>query len=1209
MSIAEQLKKVREQCTTEKRKVVLFNEWREDPDVLFYTRVEEAVELFSIYHEKFYEKTQKYFEYFADSRSKDSRRDRLTEKENSSLSKRMKMFLEELAPYSHHEHTQIILEWLIRRYRIDKYEFDHLVVCTLRVPALQEILYLSVKSSLEKKNLAHDLLACRSIAVHIGRVLAKSIALNSILLKPLSSISEENDTVNFVVFLEAVSCSLFESEKVQEEIIGQWIDSVMQCRDRLVKEKSTDLIVKPLESTLFQISRSHDLLDEIKDRIESFREKPTEIQPEEVAEVSHRFSTLYAHFKRTGAAEDIISEYPEEFLYQIITEKEEISNWLELVGEIIFNNLISDESLVALFQDKPWLIGFASTDSRWGKLVKKQPAISILASLEEKKEGEIFSKKFLKQFYQLLPNTYLEKWIFKKIDTTANLKTVLSVFLPVLSNGTLASEILKATAWESACLFLQETTVPIFIQNIDKALFIDSFLQYVDIASKYSDYTPLKMELSPEEKQHLLAISKKKWEKKKASMTELLFIIHLFSDLGASTESLLAMKKSIVRLSETERKRCIKAILEILSTREDKILGSELMSLLETLDTFDIDTTVSLLAYKSAMSLDLMEFGTIITNSITVPGTVEAKMMNVLLKDNFDLVESVFEKYFGTLSSESILAVIATSHVAVLLSGLAKVFNSLEDGIKIKIIQEAIEQNKNGNPLLFEALCAHSTPGMLLKSLPEGNQYAVALLLDSVVNMLDSQSEISPSADSNENMEVGSLLLNALVIARKMGIYEPSLLNWEKSILPMKGVPALLSDKLKKTPSLIVKGIISRYLKKNLPATDLLLAFIKAGISDQSALLNVLKYNPSSKSKVLLFRSLLMKKTLKNSLPIILAILKDKKSSLIRYYIQSRLKYIVKIVLKESTENPNIVSSILGNLVKREKNIMHPYTSDILGLIKKTKKKGLIAPLTKIDIRYVMQEVKTRQDIIILREYVRSKLEKLETEEINSLVAFYIEHIEEHAASKGLVEVFPAVENKSSVWPTILKKCNGFSVLFIHILLRISKDDQKGDCLASLSCVYSRLEELLISSLEANENIAIIEIMRRFFLHQKDTLIDTAKITALSVKSVSNSKQMPLLIASLFYSQSINKPSDAEEINHVVLAEIVKAEGARKAALFTTLRRMYKKAPEFIGRILGQSAPYFAILLESKDAETRSKAESLMALIKTESGENPYRFL
>lgn len=1215
MSIAEQLKKVRERNTLEEKRAVIFEELRKDPDVLFYSRVEEAVEMFSIYHSKFYERMIEYFEYFTGGRSKDSRRDRLSEKENSSLSKRMKIFLEELSPYATQEPAQVILEWLIRRYRIDKYEFSHLVMCTVRIQSIQDMLYNCVKNSLVVGNTVHEVLVSQGIPKYLGKALSTSVALSGILLRPLSTIEEDENTVEFVGFLEAVAGSLFRSENIVEEVVVEWIEYLMRCRDRLIRKNPLNLLIKPLEYILIYISKNYSLIDEIQSRIDEFQEKKETEEVEDAPEIAHTFPALYAHFKRTGSSQEVSSAYPDEFVYQVLVEKEELSNWLELVSDVIFSDLIPDEKLVEIFHEKMWLVDIISLDKRWSKVIKRLPAVSILVGLEEKDLNDLFSKKFLKQISQILPNRSVERWIFRKADTVPRIKMALSVLLPVLSDSTLSHEISKADTWETALLFLTETTARIFTENIDKGLFIRCFAQYTDTVSKYLDYTPIKIDITQEEREDLLSVSMKKWEKKKLSAGEVLFIIHLHRDLNGSVRSIVEIGKKISKLPKEERTRPIKALFEILSMRSGQMQMSDLISLLELIDIFSIDTTVSVLFYKTAMSLDLTESESVIVRSVSAPETVESRMIKLLARDNCDLVSGVFRKYFACLSPENMMKAIQSPYVSLVLSGVIEVFDSLDKTVMIKIVQEAVKQSERSMPLLFESVSAHALPSVLLKAMAYNSAYSVTLLMDSVIRKISRASEDTAEnrdkkdKKDTDSTEVQALLLKSLVAARKLSIYEPFILNWERTILPMQNIPVILAEALNASPEYIIKGIVNRYLKKNLSATSLLLACTDAKVSDQTVLLNILKHNPSSKSKVLLFRSLLKRPLQNRSLVLIGHILQDKKSSLIRYYVQSRLKYIVGTVLKNKEADPCLLSGIIGNLLRREKNIMHPYVDTVLDLIKKTKKKSLIKPLSKIDIKYLMESIRAPQDLVILREYVKYKIDQLEEEEISDLSAFYIENIESYSACKGLVELFRVIEDKNQKWSDILKRTDGVSVLFIHVLLRIAKYDRAGMCIGSLSCIYSRLEPLLVSSLEQKDNLAVILIMKKFFLHQKSTLISTMKILVPAIEAVTCMKYVSGLIAALFYTQSISKPSDAEEINHLILARLVKSEENTKKKLFSTLRQMYTQSPEFIGRILGQSAPYFAILLESKDEQTRNCAESLMKHIREVSGLDPYKLL
>ncbi|KAH9387045.1 uncharacterized protein NEMAJ01_1941 [Nematocida major] len=1208
MSIAEQLKKVREQTTTEKGQICLFREWKGEPDILFYARVEEAKELFSIYHGSFYERVQRYFEYFTDERSKDSRRDRMTERENHSLSKRMKTFLEELQPYMHHEYAQIVLEWLIRRYRIDKQEFDHLAISTIRVPCVQDILYESLRTSLTVENPMHEILACHSLPQYIGKALAKAIAPNVHLLKTLKHIEEDADTVGFVVFLEAVSGSLFSAEGVKEEVIEEWVDSVLGCRSRLLQKKATSAILGPLESILLWIVQNHDLVDDVAAQINAFRKKVEAPAAVHIEEQAHKFITLYAHFKRTGEKSMLLAEHPAEFVQQLAAEKEEVPCWLEVVKEAVFGNLLLQGSvLLSLFLEKTWLAHALSADPRWGALAKKHPTISTLVTLDEKKNAEIFTKKFMKCFCEMLPNPPLEKWLFRKAAQTEELKLALSVILPVVSDSTIEAEVSQIETWEKAVLFIKEPKMHVFLQNISKDLLVGNFLQYASAISKFENYTPLVQELSQEEKDGLLAAFRKRQEKKKLSGQELLFTMRVYNDLGAPIEALLSVGEKVAKLPEQERKRPVKAMLELFAEKEGAVNGSRLLDIVRSVESVDIDTTLSVLVYRAMLALEAAEAGSLITSGLLLPETLEARVLRLLCKDNAELVSRVFAKCMGSLEHKEVIQVASAGvHTELLVAGISQIFEELPQDIKIKLIQVSIEQRQSGAPLLFDELKKRVLPEEILRSVAGGSKYSVALALDTAVEMVGVDAEASE--DSEAGLEVSLLLLNTLLLARKMSLGEHMLLNWERGILPMKNMPTLLARKMKESSASIVKGLVSRYLKKNLSSTVLLLALVQEKVADSAMLLSVLKHSPSSKSRVLLLRDTLRRPGA-DSLAIVQSVLQDRKSPLIRYYVQSRLPHIVKAVLRHKDTHPGLVSEIIGNLVRREKNVMYPYVADMLNLIKQTRKKSLVRPLAKIELRHLIGSIESRKDLMILKEYVRYRMESLEEEEVGQLASFYIERIHTRSGAQALVELFPAISDKHAVWVSILKQLGGFTEKFVHILLRVSKFDRKGECMASLSCVYSRLENILIDALESSANAEILTVMRRFFMHEKSTLVSVSRILDASMQSIAASKKVPALVSALFYSQSVNSPSEAEEINHRILVDLVKAEGDRKAALFRTLEKAYSTNPIFITRILGQSAPYFAILLESKDRATREKAEHLMKHIKEVSEEDPYRFL
>ncbi|EHY65686.1 hypothetical protein NERG_01293 [Nematocida ausubeli] len=1216
MSIAEQLNKVREKNVKERSRVVIFREWIEEPDILFYSRVEEAVELFQLYHDAAYERAQKYITSFTDDQSQNSRRDRMTDRENALLSKRMKLLLETLTPYTLHEYVQVILEWLIRRYRIDKYEFDYLVSATIQVPSIHSAIEMFTRRNPFMNSAVVSLLQCRCIPQLIGKDLAKNTLINVCILKPLLHIEGNKDTAAYAHFLEKVSESLFVESGIPEEVVCEWVNSLMDCRRRMKTQasKESQEIVKRLESILIYIRANHELIDEIEAQIDEFSDAPA-LPTEAVVDsenVLYRFSTLYAHFKETAEKDEIMQEYPIEFMSQLVSEKEEVPGWLDIIKDTIFT-MPEQEGIMDFLLEKTGIATLLSTDARYKSLAKKNPAIDVLARIEREAEGAELkiTKPALKSFYGILPNRRIEAWIFKKVSKYSELKTVLSVLLPVLSLETIHAEMLKVNDWASAVLFLDEAHVDSFVKNISRDLLVSHFSEYIDAVSKYANYTPLGLSLSSEEKASLLEITRNSL-KRNMTPADMLFMVHLYVDLGAQIEDLLALHEKISLFPEEERKRPVKALLSVLSTMRGDISSTVLRGIIRSLDAFDVDTTISLLFYRTALSLSVSEFGAFIAESILKADeseSVEGKMLRCLRKDNVDLVSAVFEKYFTSLTPQEIMHVITTEYIDLLAAGLTKAFIHFDLSFQQDIIRLSMEMEESGRSALFDIISKNAPYAILLQSVIPNSKHSITLVLDTVLSaFIDADSSASLLAQNAEGAALEALLLEKLIQARKMGINESVLCNWERTILPMPNIPALLAQLVKKAPSQIVRGIISRYLKKNLCPTVLLFVFVQNQISDSAILSNILKYNPSPRSKVLLLRSVLMK-PLKNTLPLVFTILQDKKSSLLRYYIQSRLKHIVKCVLAQKDTQGLLVTKIMCNLISREKNVMHPYVPSLMSLVKKTKKKMLVRKLSNINLRYIMEVVSDNTDMLILKEYIQNKLSDLEPEDVKALTSFYINRIDSRIAAKTLVTLFEVIKNPQEVWTEILKKTEGYTPRFINILHCMSKSDTQGICMASLSSIYSRLESMLIAALEENTTSEIVYIMKKFFMHEKSTLITISRILELSLLIISNHKSIPGLISALFYSQAVNNPSEAEGINHAVLVELTKAEGNRKTALFNTLYKMYAKYPDFITRILGQSAPYFAILLESKDASTRKKAEHLMKCITSLSGEDPYKFL
>ncbi|KAI5131477.1 hypothetical protein NEPAR03_2448 [Nematocida parisii] len=1230
MSIAEQLNRVREKNIKDRSRVILINELRDEPDILFYSRVEESVELFRIYHSKPYEQIQKYLEVLTNENSAEFRRERLTQKENENISKRLKIILTVITPYTKYNYIMVILEWLIRIYRIDKYELEYLVSATIQIEEVQEILDIFISRNPFISNPIISIIQCKGVQVRISKELLNSNYNNVCILKVLHKLVIDKESHEYVKYLEGVGNILFKEGTIPEEIICEWVNSLFECRNRIKKCINNEIegegIIQCIERILIQIRMNNELIDEIEQEIDGFNKNTYKLDCNsihtDVQDISYRFSTLYAHFKRTGDKDKLIKEYPMEFAVQIISEKEEISDWISILKEIIFKSLKYDE-IVELLLEKPYISLVISDDSEYTKLSKKYPIIKILSEIEREKEGKDIkkiTKKMVSEFHQILPNRQIEKWIFKKVTSYNELKLVIDGLLPVLSTETIENELVKMSDWKSIELFLSEVHHKAFIRSVDRDVLISHFSEYIDTVSKYNGYTPLGIELSDEEREGLLDIAKCKLERSNNTPEEVLFIVYVYGDLHAHINTLFGVKSIIESIPESDRKRPIKALLEILSDRRDTVQCTDLFGIIQVLDVFDVDTTVSLLLYRTAISLDVRGFSRVICNAVLKKesGTVESKMLKCLRGDNVDLVSAVFEKYFNELTPQEILLVIKTEYVDVLVPGLLNIFSGLEQNIKIDIIRAAVEMYRIENTLLFSVLSTSVPLSILLESVVPGDKYSVQLILDTVLARVSAVEESisinNPSGCKSdtevEHRRVVSLLLDTLIHARKVCNVGSVLCNWERSILPMRGIPGLLSNKLKVNgSSQVVRGLVSRYLKKNLPPTDLLLALVQDKVLDNSVLQNVLMHNPSSRSKVLLFRALISRQLNGKSLLLVLSILKDKKSSLLRYYVQSRLQYIVKAVLKQKDAHFALVLKIMCNLVGREKNVMHPYTHSLMGLIKQTRRKEYAKRLTQINLRYIINAVSDDMDVQILEKYVNNKVSELEPEEVKELTTFCINRTDKGSALRILVELFSVIENKQAVWTDLLRKTEGFTPKFIHTLHRMCRLDRKGACTGSLSLIYSRLEDMLINALNMDKSPEIISIMKRFFMHEKSTLISIQKVMELSMQAISTRKSIPGLISALFYSQSINNPSEAEGINHTILVDLVKADGPRKNRLFNTLYKIYNKNPDFISRLLGQSAPYFAILLESKDAHTRHKAEQLMKIISTLSGEDPYKFL
>ncbi|KAI5171057.1 hypothetical protein NEFER03_0459 [Nematocida sp. LUAm3] len=1222
MSFKEQLQRIREENERRGKNSLSLLEEEKQPDLLFYQEVQENLQIFKRAHSDMYSKNRKYFDHFLGEKSKSFRRERITENENASLSKRVSYFIRILTPYAVYRYTQVLVEWLLRRYLIEKYEYMQLLVFGVCEKSLLEgILEKAYYLKMRETELL-DGLRKEYTVENLARCIGKHSELSMYIIGALEEIIGDGEGLQYMLFYEKVLEKIAEKEMFTEETLSLWVSRLVSLRETMEKEGKDSLIYKSLvmaiERILHRISERVDLSDEYVKKISSFLIADEKENESEEEDSLTRFDISYLEFKRTGEYTEILRDHKMEFLKQLLKEELTAENMGK--DDIIVSTVIQDlednkEEMLTLVFENDRLLQHLRETPYWNKIKKKNPSLDAMYLLVAKEifgkdKERLISSKALEEVFSLLPNKAIERkllLLIRKIESREKLQLIIKrVSLEVLEEAAKEIEL-----WSDFCFFvsLRPEALSRVLRQINMEIIIENLLDFVMLMDSLSESISISKYLFPEQVETVKSILIQAIENADSHIPGYTAFASLLGDISLSTEYIIRFLEVLIVLPKKEklRKKCIKTIFKILETRCSEVKGDFMHKALSLFSLAEVDLSLSLSFFRMLNSLDMQVFDSdIILSLASLKLDKYKKMYLMLLEENYHLIHAVYIKYADKLSEKELLWLLEAKEIDLVALIIRKRFSNLSEESKRVIIEEALKRIEKKEESLF--LC-------LKEIIPIDNWISIFLSIDSLKSSHNCiTSLLNGLLDQTEYSKESALLL--LIHARRLALPEDSLSKWEEKIVSEKDLLSRLIKNIhQKTDTHISKGMLKRYLKRGGSSTDLLSVLVEEE-KVPSVLKEVLMHNPESKEKLKMLKRLLRHADEENSLVYSLEILKDKKSKTIRYFVQRYLPRILSLLLKQTDKHPLHISHILGNLLKREKNVMSPYIPQILHLIKTTKKRSLLSPLAKMSPRYIIASVKnTPKDLIILKEYI--KLRKSLSEEFTpadkeNILKYYIENISLKPSARALVEFSSLLEHPKEMWIPLLRKTKGVSQTFIDLLSNMLPWDTEGLCISNLDIVYSKLEDLLIDLLKApNQKVPnqkqIIDILTAYYTHEKGSLIRTKEISSLLLDALSNNSSFSLLLSSLFLSRTKSLPSEAEEMNHMLLKRII--EHKTNEHLFSGLKEIYQMNSSFMGRVLGQSAPYFSLLLESNNSATREQAESLMETVKATTGIDPFTYL
>lgn len=1239
MSIKEQLQRLRERslCTRRKSSQILSDS--NEPDFIFYDEVQEAGKAFKEQHQLCYAANKKYFDYFLSEKSKSFRRERLAEEENEIISKRVRHFISVITPYADHNYTKKIVQWLLRRYHIDKHEFSSLLSLFLVNQSKFESFALTLcKAAVKRGDLLKRILEYGYSIEAVGRVIGEDIEISGCIIDSIKHAQADEEGMRHYLFYEKVIEKMVEKELFKEETLALWVASMLQIREsRIVSKEKTQIdrsMILSLERSLTLIAWSTDLVDVYAEKIAMFykndlicrgcqsakrhsgicacrsgacrteickdEEKPEALpEKEESSSRKDTFIALYEEYKRTGKYERITTEYRVEFIKHLISDIRAdglIGTNRSTVRDALVETLKSEpKRVLSLFAESSELLQIVYESEESDSLVKMHPQIEAMRLLDQM-SPKVFTKKILSAIYFYLPNRNVERKIFKCALSNTEIKGAVRTAISLASSTVLAEEVQKIRKWNILVLFIQQDILPFVVDGMAPDIIAPFFGEYIEITKGFSAYTKISHIFSNEQKETVLEKVKKYMEKTPNNMCEILHSIALIDDFSLDRAHLFSLLSTSLNMPKKERKTAVKFIFEVLLNRKDSVIDAKkLFQAIEMLSPAEIDYSISFLLFKILSTRKILSFSKeFILSVISMKETpMKIVVKNLLQKKQQDVID-LFVKYSDTLMDEEVLLLLNYPDTRIIAPIVSSRFMHLSKYAKECVINTALEQKESGKDSLFLTILSVVPIDLLLETVKNGPASGISAVLD----LLEGKEVFSESA-----------ALKCLLAAKQLSFSQDQLTHWENMLISRRQAPQLLMEVLAKEEGTeFVCNLIFKYLQKGYPSTPLLEEAIKRNVYNSNVIMQILEYKPSTRVITALLKKLVSRKKM-DSLQIIYSILKNKKSSNIRYFVQYKLPEIASLAFKAEKKLPGISSAIIANLLQREEDVMSPYIADIIQLVKTGKRKVLIHSMALLEARYVIPMLsEKKEDSTILIKYIesRSKKNKLEEKEVEMAIRYYISHLPMNTSAHGLVRLFPHIKSPQQVWNAVIEKFGGISATFLSAAEYMVRRKGSKHCIVSLSIIYSALESILLENLKkpVKESLdTICEVLSKYYTYEKNTLISTMDILSLSIPLIDTYPSVTKVIVSLFRSRIRNNSSEAESMNSSLLKFLVEKKSPN---MFKIMCLIYRKCYSSMGRVFNQSIPYFSLLLESKDPETRKNADDLMLEVEKATGMNPY---
>ncbi|KAI5185905.1 hypothetical protein NEHOM01_1155 [Nematocida homosporus] len=1224
MTLREQIQEIRERTGLKKKKQTFtLNSDYNTSDELFYDEVQRSFSHFQTAHLEAYTENKKYLDNLLGVSSCGFRRDRLNERDNLALSKKIRKVLQVLAPYARHEYVSCLVEWLLRKYAIDRHDFESLLVFALaETELISEIITKGTKARISGSEVFKQLVKEGYSLVSLAKVLGKNVSFSLGVLAVLERLARDGESLRWIVFVEKVLKCLAEREMFTEETLTLWVVGLIRLREKWLSKSESAMrngIIMSMERSLTEIASCTELHSEYQRVISSFTSKENQSESNQVESDSNNvspiksttpsFDVLYKDYKRTGKYQVVLDHYRVEFIKQLLADIK--ADGLTGINRDTFRTILVDSiredtmNILPLVAASDELLLVLVESPKWNMLTKSIPELGALRLLNYR-SPEVLTKRYMTLLQGLMPNYALERRLLDMACSHLDMKGALSETISMVSPKLLQDKIQNVTDWNAMSLLITAESLPHIVDLLCMGTIVSEFDKYLSLIYTFPTYTKIGHYLTPEQ----CGVAREKAldffvePTKKTPIQYFFFVLALIADLDMDITHVISILKLVPITLKRERKQVLKVVFEFLLQKGAALNGEDLLAAIEAIPAQEMDLTLSLYFFQILLDKEISNFNKeIILSIITFKETTVKKMTNYLIEHKVDLLKQVFVKYAGTIKSDDLLLLLNHSRMDIVSLLVISRIDTLSLATKQRIVYEAIKRKEENCPELFNALVDKIPLLLWQECTVDAPVPHLAAVLDLIVQHPKSKFSVP-------------LALSALIKCRRAMLPEEQLKLWQGPILAQTETFILLAQNIiQKKDFSISKTLITRTLDSCTDSTDLLLGVINSGITDHFILGELLKHQPNGRSRALLIRTLLTNHP-EQHLHLFLGLLQDMKSVAIRSTVQVKLPYLVNVLLSLPDSEANVVSHLFANLIRRETNILSPYLNKIISLIKLTKKRTLLQPLSLLDIPpFISHLANTPQDITILSESLKLRLtdQELEEADIQQVLAYYLKNLELAPTATALVSLFPQLSTPSHTWLSILKKTNGLSDLFITLLDRMLKQDQNGQCVRSLDLIYTKLESLLLSELHQPTTLLpkLTRILAKYYSYEQGTMVRTTDITTIILTQLSSTQslqaQLTKLLACLFSSRAQNLPSEAEEINLILLKQLVSAPS--KSGLFKALAAIYRRNSEFMSRILGQSAPYFAILLESPKPSTRVRAESLMKLIERTTGTTPYNYL